>query len=74
MNEGHEILRFFEVGKMMTAPDFTDGRPKCALMRNSFAPASCLIFQTNADLSGAYVTEPVDVYRTNQNHLGQPQH
>lgn len=33
-------------------------------MRNSRPPPSCLIFQTKADLSGAYCTVPVDAYAT----------
>ena len=41
-------------------PLFTLGRPKCARIRNSRDPPSCLIFHTNADLSGAYCTLPVD--------------
>lgn len=41
-------------------PPRTLGSPKCALIRNSRAPPSCLIFQTNADLSGAYWTVPVE--------------
>ena len=31
-------------------------------MRNSRLPPSCLIFHTNADLSGAYCTVPVDAF------------
>jgi hypothetical protein len=35
-------------------PGRTDGRPKWARIMKSRAPPSCLIFHTNADLSGAY--------------------
>jgi len=34
------------------APPRTLGKPKCARMRNSLPPASCLILHTNADFSG----------------------
>ena len=36
------------------SPPLTLGKPKWARIRNSRLPASCFIFQTNADLSGAY--------------------
>lgn len=45
-------------------PPRTLGRPKWARMRNSRPPPSCLIFQTKADLSGAYCTVPVDAWTT----------
>lgn len=45
---------------VVNPPPRTLGRPKCARIRNSRLPASCLIFQTNADLSGAYCTLPVE--------------
>lgn len=41
-------------------PPRTLGKPKWARIRNSRLPANCLIFQTNADLSGAYCTLPVE--------------
>lgn len=43
-----------------TPPPRTLGKPKWARIRNSRLPANCLIFQTNADLSGAYCTLPVE--------------
>ena len=41
----------------------TDGSPKCARIRYSFPPWNCLIVQTIASLSGAYLTEPIEVLK-----------
>jgi hypothetical protein len=43
-------------------PFFTLGKPKWARIKNSLPPASCFIFHTNALLSGAYWTLPVEAY------------
>ena len=41
----------------------TDGNPKCALIKYSLEPASCLIVQTITSLSGKYTTVPIDALK-----------
>jgi hypothetical protein len=55
-----QLVSAFLYKTMADLPPRTLGKPKWARIKNSRLPASCFIFQTNADLSGAYCTLPVE--------------
>jgi hypothetical protein len=58
--EGFTCQEATVTGHRRDVPLLTLGSPKCARIRYSRPPPNCFIFQTNADLSGAYCTLPVE--------------
>ncbi len=57
------ISNFTLIGALFNAlsSDEIEGRPKCALIKNSFCPGNCFIRHMIQSLSGTYSTLPVEV-------------